>query len=437
LKASKKVLIVTYYWPPSGGSGVQRWLKFVKYLRSYGIEPIIYTVENPNYAIHDPFLKDEIPENTTVLRRPLWEPNKLFSMFKNTKNMAAGTGFLDANPSLFSKILRYIRANFFIPDARKFWIKPSVKFLSNYLQSENIDLIITTGPPHSVNVIGLKLKERTDTPWISDFRDPWTEIDYFEQLPLTQKSIRRHQDLERDVIEKSDAVIVIGETMKKNFGKYAANIVVIPNGYDEVPGSKDHTSPLDEKFSIAHIGLMNADRNPKVFWQALSEICAENESFKTDYEIQLIGKIAPEVEKSLEDFGITNVSRTEYIPHQEVRMLQQKVQVLLLCVNKVPSAKGIITGKIFEYLQAKRPIFAIGPTNGDLAVILAETNAGSIIDFDDLATMKNKLLDLYSTYKKGTLSVSSANLEKYHRKELTGDLARLIKDTLKQTTEVP
>lgn len=426
----KKILIITYYWPPSGGSGVQRWLKFVKYLRSYNLEPVVFTVDNPNYAIEDFQLEKEIPKNVTVLKKSFWEPNKFFSFFKSGKNKMASVGFLTENPSTMAKGMRYIRANYFIPDARKYWIKPSVKYLTNYLKSEDISLIITTGPPHSAHLIGMKLKDKTGIPWISDFRDPWTEIDYLQKLPLTEKSKKKHAELEEEVLKKSSAVIVIGETMKKNYDTFSDNIFVIPNGYDDTTVTQENAPTLDEKFSMAHIGLMNSDRNPKTLWKAISELCKENEDFKSDYLVQLIGTVAPEVENSISEFEIKNVSRIAYLPNDEVRVLQKKAQVLLLCINNVPSAKGIITGKIFEYLQAKRPVLATGPTDGDLANILSSTNAGTVVGFEDLDSTKRALLKLYSDFKKGSLTVDSTNIEKYHRKQLTGELAKVIEDTL-------
>ncbi len=196
----KKVLIITYYWPPAGGSGVQRWLKFVKYFRDFGIEPIVYTVENAKYPIIDNTLEKDIPENVEILKQPIWEPNNLFSVFGKKKSESAG--FLNQNPSFFGKVLQYIRANYFIPDARKFWVIPSVTYLKKYLSEYKVDVVITTGPPHSTHLIGLRLKELTGIKWIADFRDPWTEIDYFHQLPLTKKSIRKHQALEENVLKK-------------------------------------------------------------------------------------------------------------------------------------------------------------------------------------------------------------------------------------------
>jgi len=186
-----KVLLITYYWPPAGGSGVQRWLKFVKYLPSFDVTPAVYTVDNPDYAIEDESLLLEVPSDIEVIREPIWEPNSILSKF-SSKEKQKSAGFIDANPSFFGRQMQYVRANYFIPDARKFWIKPSVKKLTPFVMENDIDIIITTGPPHSLHMIGAELKRKTGVKWLADFRDPWTNIDYFHSLPLSQKAKEKH-----------------------------------------------------------------------------------------------------------------------------------------------------------------------------------------------------------------------------------------------------
>ncbi len=422
-----KVLIITYYWPPAGGSGVQRWLKFVKYLRDFGIEPVVYTVENPKYPILDESLQSDIPKGIEVLKQPIFEPNSILSFFGKKKTESAG--FLDPNPSFFGKVLQYIRANYFIPDARKYWIDPSVKYLKNYISKNNIDAIVTTGPPHSMHLIGLKLKQQLGVKWIADFRDPWTEIDYFHQLPLSKKAINKHHFLEQEVLLNADKVLVVGSTMNKNYAKFNNNVVTITNGFDgEIITSE---TKLDSKFTITHIGLMNSDRNPKMLWEVLTEIILENKDFSEDFKLKLIGKVdSTVIEEITTNYLKKNVELIDYVSHNEAIEFQKKSQVLLLLLNNVPSAKGIITGKIFEYLMVNRPILAIAPLDGDLAEILNKTNAGKVVDFEDNETLKSTILDLYSKYKKGNLRVDSNNVEQFHRKELTNKLAEVIKNTV-------
>ena len=420
-----KVLIITYYWPPAGGSGVQRWLKFVKYFRDFNIEPVVYTVENPKYPILDESLKKEIPNGIEVLKQPIFEPNNILSFFGKKKTESAG--FLNPNPSFLGKILQYIRANYFIPDARKFWIKPSVKFLKKYISKNKVDAIITTGPPHSMHLIGLKLKQQLDVKWIADFRDPWTEIDYFHQLPLSKKAINKHHFLEQEVLLNADKVLVVGNTMNKNYAKFSNNVVTITNGFDgEILADK---TKLDTKFTITHIGLMNADRNPKMLWEVVTEIISENEDFAKDFKLKLIGKVDASVLEEISTNKLEdNVELVAYVSHNKVIEYQKKSQVLLLLLNNVPSAKGIITGKIFEYLMVNRPILAIAPKDGDLAEILNTTNAGNVVDFEDRVTFKNIILELYSKYKQGNLSVNSKNIEQFHRKELTKKVAEILNE---------
>ena len=423
-----KALIITYYWPPSGGSGVQRWLKFVKYLGDFQIEPVIYTVKNPNYAIEDLTLQNEVSENIEVIRQDIWEPNNLLSLF-GSKKKEMSAGFLNPNPSFIGKVAQYIRANYFIPDARKYWIKPSVKYLTKYLVDNKIDIIITTGPPHSTHLIGLQLKEKLNIKWIADFRDPWTEIDYFHQLPLTKRSIEKHCQMEEEVLKNADSVLVVGKTMANSFKKFTRNIEVITNGYDTNKKEKEVT--LDEKFSIVHIGMLNSDRNHKILWKVLQEICLENKEFSEDLQLKFIGKLADDITRDIVKYKLQNYTIFfDYLAHHEVLQHQKSAQVLLLSVNNVPSAKGIITGKLFEYLQANRPILAIAPTNGDLAEIIKYTNSGITIDFEDEIKLKNEILILYANFKNNTLKVDSKNINKYHRKELTKQLANIIKEVI-------
>ncbi|WP_111709255.1 glycosyltransferase [Lutibacter citreus] len=419
----KKALIITYYWPPSGGSGVQRWLKFVKYFRDFKVEPVVYTVQDPKYPIIDSSLENDIPEGIEVLKQLIWEPNNLLSLFGKKK--AESAGFLNPNPTFFGKVLQYIRANYFIPDARKFWVKPSVNYLKKYISKNNIDVIITTGPPHSLHLIGLELKKQLNVKWIADFRDPWTEIDYFHKLPLSKKAIKKHHFLEQKVLKNADSVLVVGNTMKVSYAKFSNVVETVTNGFDGAINSL--SSKLDKKFTITHIGLMNADRNPQILWDVLAEIVSENNDFAKDFELKLIGKVDPSVIQQISKNKLEkNVNLISYVSHNEVLDYQRSSQVLLMLVNNVPSAKGIITGKIFEYLMAKRPILAIAPTDGDLAVILKQTNSGKTVGFKDRNLLKNSILELYEQFKNGELAVDSKNIEQYHRRELTKKVAEII-----------
>lgn len=427
----KRVLVITYYWPPSGGAGVQRWLKFVKYLNHFGWEPVVYTAENGEMPVIDLSLEKEIPKNTTVLKTKIWEPYSVYKAFIGKKqNEKINASFLSENkkPSLTEKISVWIRGNFFIPDARKFWIKPSIKYLKQYLKNNPVDAIISSGPPHSMHLIALGLKkEFPQVKWVADFRDPWTNIDFYNELMLTAVSDNKHRSLEKEVLINADSVISIGSGMNEEFkqilGSNPDKFTVITNGYDE---DDLYTGVLekDKKFSIAHIGTLVKSRNPETLWKVLKELTESNADFSSNLEIKLVGKVDYYVNERLKHFQLDRyVRKIDYLPHNEVIKEQQKTKVLLLLVNNTPNAKSILTGKIFEYLAANVPILAIGPTDGDLAAILNKTKSGLISDFDDEIQLKKNILQLYNHYD---FKSNQDEIKKYSRRELTRTLSELL-----------
>ncbi len=404
---------------------MQRWLKFVKYLPSFDVTPVVYTVKDPDYAVEDESLLSEVSNDVQVIRESIWEPNSFLSKI-NSKEKQKSAGFIDPNPSFIGRQIQYIRANYFIPDSRKFWVKPSVKKLTSFVQENDIDIMITTGPPHSLHLIGAEIKKRTGLKWLADFRDPWTNIDYFHSLPLTKKSREKHYQMETMVLKKADAVTVVGNSMKKEFSDRNDQVHVLTNGFDGDTKSKE--SLLDKKFSICHIGMMNADRNPKILWRAIRELIDESEDFRKDLVVKLIGNCDREVYESVSEWKLKHhVSFVAYVPHKDVLNFQRSSQVLLLAVNNVPSAKSLITGKIFEYLQSQRPVIGIGPVDGDLADILNETQAGQMIDFEDVKGLKELIKSHYRLFKSGKLKSKARNIDRYHRKHLSKELAEILK----------
>lgn len=421
----EKILIVTYYWPPSGGSGVQRWLKFSKYLPEFGYQPIIYTPENPDFAVQDTTLLEEVSSETIVLKRKILEPYGIQKfLFKGANNTVFGVSNNKENWK--SQVSLWLRSNVFIPDPKFLWIRPSVKELSSYIIENNITKVITTGPPHSMHLIGLGLKNKFGPKinWIADFRDPWVEIDFFHHLPMMKFVKKKHERLESDVLEKADRVIVIGEHMKKQFSNRSSSIEVITNGYDDF--SEEQSYELENLFTLTHIGILNRDRNSEVLWKVLLDISQESIEFKNALRVQFVGQISPETHAFFENNLKENFIHIPKVPHHEVRKYQVTSHVLLLLVNNVPNSEGIITGKIFEYLNAKRPILAIGPKNGDLANIINQTNSGKVIDFTDEIGMKDYILECFNKYKSDKLFIKSEGINKYHRKSLTKDLALML-----------
>jgi len=433
----KKVLILTYYWPPSGGAGVQRWLKFVKYMREFGFEPVVYTAENGEMPVIDDSLAKDIPQGMTILKTPIWEPYTFYKRFIGRKKEdKINASFLNENKKagITEKISVWIRGNFFIPDARKFWIKPSISYLDDYIKKNKIDIIISSGPPHSMHLIALGLKKKNkDIKWVADFRDPWTNIDFYEKLMLTKWADNKHHKQELSVLQHADKVVSVGQTMSNEFlamyqksgGKDLTKFKVITNGFDD-DDLKVGIVIKDKKFSIAHIGTLVKDRNPQVLWKVLKKIAQENEKFKDQLEIKLVGKIDFFVKEQIELFGLSQfVNKIEYLPHGKVIEEQQKSKLLLLLVNNTKNAKGILTGKFFEYMSAKVPVLAIGPVDGDLAEIINATNSGLISGFDDEATLEKNILNYFNG------NVSDRNEEQiniYSRRALTKTLCELLKN---------
>lgn len=423
----KKVLIIAYYWPPAGGPGVQRWLKFVTYLRDFGVEPIVYIPENPTYPIIDESLVAEIPEGITILKQPINEPYKVAQKLSRSKSKTISKGIIPKKErqSFTERFLLFIRGNLFIPDARKNWIKPSVDFLSSYIIKHKIDTIISTGPPHSLHLIGLKLKQQLDIRWIADFRDPWTTIGYHKKLKLLPFAKLKHKRLEKKVLSSADDIIVTSFITKQQFEAITSKpVTVITNGYEyKVVGIE----PLSTRFSIAHIGSLLSDRNPEVLWNVLEDLSRENNTFKSLLQIDLVGVVSKDILLKLEAHNLTQFLNFKgYVPHDEAIKYQRTSQVLLMVEIDSEDTKCIIPGKLFEYMVSGRPIIALGPKDSDVEQLLSETNTGRYFSYTDYKRLKETILEHFEAFRHNDLKSNAIGLEQYSRKTLTEKLATLI-----------
>lgn len=425
----KKVLIISYYWPPAGGPGVQRWLKFAKYLPEFGVEPVLYVPENAHYPLKDHSLLREVPEDLEVIRKPILEPYSLARIFSGKKTQKISSGIIqqEQSQSFLEKLMLFIRGNFFIPDARKFWIHPSVNFLEGFLVDRGIDTVITTGPPHSMHLIGLTLKEKLKVTWIADFRDPWTQIGYHDKLRLLPGARKKHEALELQVLQKADKLITTSFTTRSEFQKKTRiPIEVITNGYDRESVGKVER---DRKFSIAHIGSLLAGRNPANLWVALRELSLEHKDFASDLQIKLVGAVGDPVVESIRKEGLEKYLWLKgYVSHTEALQLQRSAQLLLLIEIDSEQTKGIIPGKLFEYMVSNRPILAVGPKDADIQEIIRQTNTGEFFLYSQKEEIKKYLLECYKKFRAEGLESHPIGLQKYSRKALTGQLAKLVKD---------
>ena len=419
----KKVLIISYYWPPAGGSGVQRWLKFAKYLPKNNWKPIIYTPENPYFELQDKTLLKDISKECIIWKKSIWEPytlkDKIFGKVKNLQNV----GLISDNKSLKNKFLNWVRGNLFIPDPKIYWVKPSINFLKEKIKKENINHIITTGPPHSMHLIGLGLKNIfSDLKWIADFRDPWSSLDLLDEFYLSKYARKKHRDLERKVLENADLTLSVSETWVNDFKSLGAkNVSLITNGYDH---DDFNIKKKDQnKFIIGHYGLLNHLRNPRYLWKSLDLLCQENADFESKLEIHLSGNVDKKVISEIKSYSLLKkkVKQLGYISHSQVLKQDNEVDVLLLLLFNSLSGVGNYPGKIFEYFAAQKPILAFGPFKSDTQKLIHKTNSGFYFTYEE-KNIKEKILDIFN--KKVIFKIKDIN--SFSRENLTMQLANIL-----------
>lgn len=380
----------------------------------------MYCPENPNYLKTDETLLQEVSNEITILKVPVTDVSKfaLRPKKKSTSGVANATN---------NKLLSFIRGNFFTPDAKVLWVQPSVEFLSKYLSENQVDVIISTGPPHSMHLIAQKLKTTFSIPWMADFRDPWTDLYYNKDFYQLGFAKRKNKRLEEKVLKTADVVVTVGNELKKYFDRFNSNVEVITNGYDDEVDNYEKIE-LSHKFSLSYIGLLPKSSLPTNLLIAIQRLIEGKPEFNNDIELNFVGDIHESVSALVSELGLSEYTNfLGYVPHKEAIKYQKSARVLLVIIPNVEGNKGIITGKVFEYMAANRPILALGPADGDLQTILNDSNAGTVIDYDDLDKIKSVLIDLYTKFKNRKLAIVSQGVEKYHRRNLTKQLATIIK----------
>lgn len=429
---SRRVLIITYYWPPAGGAGVQRWLKFVKYLPQSGFEPYVLTVD-PAYATYpviDQSLGKEVPHSVRVIRTKTREPFGLYKKLFQKKEVPYSGFANEKEAGLPEKISRMIRGNLFIPDARKGWNRYAIQKAGEIIREEHIETVITTGPPHSTHLIGLALKKELNLPWIADLRDPWTDIYYYDKLYHSSLAKKLDSHMEKNVLETADRIIVVSDHMKKMFLTKTAKeishkIAVIPNGFDEEDFAFPATKPRDE-FLITYTGTMTEEYDIGGFMQALHTIIRETAA---PVRLRFVGTISPQVKECVKHYGLdAYTTYIEQVPHQEVVTFMKETSALLLAIAHTQGNKALLSGKLFEYLATGNPILGIGPSDGDAATILQECKRGEMFDYHDITGIMGFLSKIVGNWKDNLESLDKTNQTflKYSRKQLTRQLAELL-----------
>ena len=434
MSQQKRVLIITYYWPPAGGAGVQRPLKFSKYLPEFGWEPVVFTAEDPHYPMEDASLLAQVPEDLQIVRCPIWEPYDLYrKLLGYKKDEKVQAGFIEEreqNNKLVG-IAKWVRGNLFIPDARKYWIKPATKKLLAFLKEHPVDAIFSTGPPHSVHLIAEAVKKKTGIPWVADFRDPWTNIDFYDQLKLSKWADKQHHEQEHRVLTVADEVATVSWQWAKELGAISGKPVhVITNGYDHADFEFDQ-STLDSKFTISHVGTATKDRNPHALWRVLIKLSNELPGFKRDLLIRFIGKTDYSLFRSIEAAGLgEQLERIDHLPYTEAIRCAAKSQLLLLLVNDALNSVGRIPLKVFEYLPCRRPVLGIGLAEGDAARIIHDMSAGKVFNFEDETGIEQFLRSAYADYCDKNLHLPDRDFMGYSRQRLSGALADLLDSLL-------
>ncbi|CAN5476120.1 glycosyltransferase family 4 protein [soil metagenome] len=428
----RNVLIITYYWPPSGGSGVQRWLKFVKYLPSFGWKPFVFTPANPSFEISDETLLKDVPKEAEVIHFPIWEPYKLFrqvSKIAGNKPVSQIDLVAAGKKTFFQRITGWIRGNVFIPDGRIFWVRPAVKFLPDLIKSKGISTIITTGPPHSLHLIGLKLKKKyPNLHWIADMRDPWSEWDFLDTLSLSSLARSKHRSLERAVLKNADRVLTIAPVHCERFEALGKRKVdLITNGFDE-----DDFASLDRirttKFTIRHIGMVDELRDPKPFMLALKSLTQQHPELREQIVVEFIGSVNSAFREFINNDSILNSVTifSKPMPHDLLVKLYGATDIQLLVLAHTALAAGNLPGKFFEYLASGNFIFGVGPEIGDAATILLNTHAGRMIDRHNITALKALIMERFDHWKKN-IPEEKRNVQAYSRRVLAGKIAGLLK----------
>jgi hypothetical protein len=426
METMKRVLVIAYYWPPSGGSGVQRWVKFVKYLPSEGWEPVVFAPLNADYPSLDPSFEAEVPSGVEVLRGPIWEPYAAYRSLTGAKSTEV-TEISSGKKTFKQRLSLWIRANLFVPDPRVGWVKPSVKRLKKYLQEHPVDVIVTTGPPHSVHLIGQKLHKALGTPWIPDFRDPWSRMYYLKYLPMTSCTWRRLRAMEQAVLDECTTVLTCTPLIQEEFqAQTSTPIACITNGFDE----EDFRGPApqpDGHFNVTHTGLFAADGNPFVLWKVLGEMAQKNHSFREMLRIRLVGKVDREVLEAAKAAGLEGaLVALGPQDHASAVREQRSASVLILPLRNDPQYRPILPGKLFEYLAARRPVLGIGQTDGAMARVLSETRAGVTAGWEDAAAIRSFLEEAWRQHCARGVPFTAGAIDPYSRRATAHALAALL-----------
>jgi glycosyltransferase involved in cell wall biosynthesis len=429
-----KILIISYYWPPSGGAGVQRWLKLSKYLAQIGSEVHVLTVD-PKYASYmqlDEQLLEEVSDDVIVHKSKSFEPINYYARLVG-KDKVPTAGFGNVNTRSFKvRFVNFLRSNLFIPDPRKGWKKYAVKKALEIIDRQDIKLVISTSPPHSTQLIGKRLQKLRKITWIADLRDPWTDIYYYPLLQHSFISKRIDRYLEKKVLEKADRILTVNEDLQNLFLQKSANIKakkfkILPNGFDPADFN-ELKKEKSEYFRIVYTGTMTNQYEPDTFILALADFIHSNEV--VDIRFNITGKLTEEIRNKITSMKLDDYfTHSPTLPHASINQVQKNADLLLLLIPKVSNDRAITTGKIYEYLATGNPVLCLGPQQGDAASILRECGAGKCFEREDFAEIKNFIIQQYLSFREGSQKPNQhPAIGQFDRKRQAEELLQFLRE---------
>ena len=428
-----RLLIITYYWPPSGGAGVQRCLKFVKHLGHFNVEPTVLTVDpaEASYPVRDESLLAEVPSGVRVIRTGTTEP---FESYKKLTGRAVPYGGFanEGKPGLVQQALRFVRGNLFIPDPRRGWNRHALTAVERLLAAgEQFDAVLTSSPPHSTQLIGLALKRRHGLRWLADLRDPWTDIYYYKDLHHTPMASWLDARYERQVLNGADAVLVTSPETKRLFLAKLPDLPttkfhVLPNGYDE-SDFRHPSRPPSDCLRITHTGTITELYHVNRLLETLAACAAAHPD--VPLRLRFVGQVAVELRRQIEAANLLPITEfLAFVPHDKSVEYLLESSVLLMAIPDVPRNFGILPGKVFEYLAVNKPILCVGPTGSDADKLLRECGAGQALPYEEVALMRETLEVLVARWRLNSdLNLPVMSHLRYSRRGLTGQLAGIAR----------
>ncbi|HEX2880007.1 MAG TPA: glycosyltransferase family 4 protein [Polyangiaceae bacterium] len=431
----KKILLVSYAWPPAGGPGVQRVLKFAKFLPRFGWQPIVLTVRGGTFANIDESLARDVPEQCAVYQGSTMEPTALYKRFIGMKrdDRIPIAVLAEPNPTLKKRVANWVRLNFFIPDAKIGWLPGAIRAGARAIREERPDLIFSSAPPPTTHLVARSLAKQFALPWVADFRDPWTDTHYYEGHTRGSLARRIDEGLEESVCKRADRLVFVSRLDMEAYGErhgVRGKSEHIPNGYDELDFEQLLAAePRRDKLILAHLGSIGIERHPAGLITAIRLLIDSGVVDRQRIQLQLVGTVQDSVKSAVQEAQLTDlVDFVPYVPHHEALRLATQAHALLLLITQSKHNQRILPGKTFEYLRYGKPLLVLGPPGGEVDRVLQEVGAGRVLAYDDVSGIQAAVSALYSRWQSGDLLQASpvASIDKYTREHLAKQLASVF-----------